>query len=547
MGKSTYPATNNQEAVDLNILNANAFHMVLNGDVTTDVPTYEGNGTIPSVAKALHTMAAYKAPIPWEEGVSEADILQPRTFADNIFVPIRVPAVMDSIPSDLYWKLYFPTVRESLNDTGENYFREVLEETKSTFTVPFDIKTYLVGGVERPQVTVFVHKGNDVVEKIDVAELTYVDKNTFTLLNPATAGNIVEIYSTTIADFTIVGAMRDDVYLAKDAVHADRLVAEQASTDAQAARDVAIAQRDVVIAEGDTQVARVASEGTQQVTLATEQAVRAEAAANVAEQASSKAYAHQSIVRAPIDPRPTGWSAFDCDFGAKSMSAERRGALVQIAAGLQVAYADEGRVQLSEVLDSAHAVNLSSAVTGMHYIYADISEDGKFTGFGHTPNKPMVGTERSGSGDLYNPATVTMYDRNDNPIRRVYLGWVGKSGNLISKVSCYAFGDSVTLPVASGLISLNTQYTLNYPFPGGPKDMIVREFAEIKFDNEWYSAKASSFEGQSGVGVNLQKDVIAVVSRADKLLHGLRGATGSAYSGVNVVEAPCRIHVKRGY
>jgi len=239
MGKSTYPATNNQEAVDLNILNANAFHMVLNGDVTTDVPTYEGNGTIPSVAKALHTMAAYKAPIPWEEGVSEADILQPRTFADNIFVPIRVPAVMDSIPSDLYWKLYFPTVGESLNDTGENYFREVLEETKSTFVVPFDIKTYLVSGVERPQVTVFVHKGNDVVEKVDVAELTYVDKNTFTLLNPATAGNIVEIYSTTIATFTIVGAIRDDVYLAKDAVHADRLVAEQASIDAQAARDAA--------------------------------------------------------------------------------------------------------------------------------------------------------------------------------------------------------------------------------------------------------------------------------------------------------------------
>jgi hypothetical protein len=37
----------------------------------------------------------------------------------------------------------------------------------------------------------------------------------------------VEIYSTTIAAFTIVGAIRDDVYLAKDAVHADRLVVEQ--------------------------------------------------------------------------------------------------------------------------------------------------------------------------------------------------------------------------------------------------------------------------------------------------------------------------------
>jgi hypothetical protein len=302
----------------------------------------------------------------------------------------------------------------------------------------------------------------------------------------------------------------------------------------------------VVITEGDTQVARVVSEGTQQVALATEQAVRAEAAANVAEQASSKAYAPQSIIKATLGPRPDLWGPEDCDAPVASLS--RSDNVVTVEAGLQVAYADNGRVQLSEELVSPQVVDLSSAVSGTHYIYADISEDGKFAGFGHTATKPMVGTERSGAGDLYNPATVTMYDTNDNPIRRVYLGWVGKYDSAITVVRCYIIGDSVTLPVNNGLpIALNTQYTLSYPFPVSYKDLIVREFAEIKINDVWYSAKSSGYEAQSGVGINPQKSSIAVVSKADALLHGLPGATGSAYSGSNAYTAWCRIHVKRGY
>jgi hypothetical protein len=542
MGKSTYPATNNQEAVDLNILNANAFHMVLNGDATTDVPTYEGNGTIPSVAKALHTMAAYKVPIPWEEGVSEADILQPRVFADNIFVPIRVPAVMDSIPSDLYWKLYFPTVGESLNDTGENYFREVLEETKSTFVVPFDIKTYLVNGVERPQVTVFVHKGNDVVEKIDVAELTYVDKNTFTLLNPATAGNIVEIYSTTIAAFTIVGAIRDDVYLAKDAVHADRLVAEQASTDAQDARDVAIAQRDVVIAEGDTQVARVVSEGTQQVALATEQAVRAEAAASVAEEASSKAYAPQSIIKATLGARPDGWTVADCDAPVASLSYS--GNVVTVEAGLQVAYADNGRVQLSEELTSPQVVDLSPAADGTHYVYADIAEDGTFSGFGATAVAPEVGAEKADTlADHFNPAEVVMYNVAGSPVRRVYIGTAVKSSGVVTSVHCYSLGTVVTMPINRG----NPVATKSLVLDELPYAYSRMMQVEPQLYGEGIWGKAGWIYTSAGLGVSatVRKEAIRVVTGTG--LTAQYASIGGDFNANIPSPAKIRVTVHRGY
>jgi hypothetical protein len=394
------------------------------------------------------------------------------------------------------------------------------------------------------------------------------------------------------------------------------------------------------------------------------------------------AHAPQSIIKAALGPRPDGWTAADCDAPVASLS--HSGNVVTVEAGLQVAYADGGRVQLSEELVSPQVVDLSAAADGTHHVYADIAEDGTFSGFGFTTQQPEVGHERSifstqedvtnvttdtsplrgdpnilvdgsladyvhwgiktptvvfsgvsgelksfsifsprsqgqppkswvieglksgvweevgtGStssiddwtedryiastitssvvyeqfrlrvtdswgagcifsdvlfsalslkGDLYNPVTVTMYDTNDNPIRRVYLGWVEKFGGTITDVHCYSLGSSVTLPVNNGSpIAVNTQYTLLYPFQGSCKDLITREFAEIKINNEWYSAKTSEYSGNSGVGVNPQTSGIVVVSKADALLSGTPAATGSPYSGSSVASAWSRISAKRGY
>jgi len=136
-----------------------------------------------------------------------------------------------------------------------------------------------------------------------------------------------------------------------------------------------------------------------------------------------------------------------------------------ITAGLQVAYADNGRVQLSEELTSPQTVDMSAAADGTHYVYADMAEDGTFSGFGHTANKPMVGTERSGAGDLYNPVTVTHYNSSDAPIRRVYLGWVEKVADVITDVHCYSLGSSAITPIANGVdLLISTVYIENLGF-----------------------------------------------------------------------------------
>lgn len=117
------------------------------------------------------------------------------------------------------------------------------------------------------------------------------------------------------------------------------------------------------------------------------------------------AHAPQSIIKAALGPRPDGWTAADCDAPVASLSYS--GNVVTVEAGLQVAYADGGSVQLSEALAAPHVVDLSAAADGTHHVYADIAEDGTFSGFGHTDMVPEVGVERGRIGTQDDVTSVT--------------------------------------------------------------------------------------------------------------------------------------------
>jgi hypothetical protein len=125
---------------------------------------------------------------------------------------------------------------------------------------------------------------------------------------------------------------------------------------------------------------------------------------------------------------------------------------VVIPTGVQVAYADGGRVQLSEVLATPQSVDLSAAADGTSYIYADIAEDGTFSGFGATAVAPEVGAEKADTlADHFNPAEVVMYNVAGSPVRRVYIGTAVKSSGVVTSVQGFALGDRVRLP-ATGTI-----------------------------------------------------------------------------------------------
>lgn len=144
---ATYPATNNDEAVELAIQTANQFHTVLQGTILEDIPTYEGNGSIPSVAKAMYEAAAYKVPTNWSSGGTESDLMQPRIYNNNIYVPIQVPADMDPIPDDTQWRLYsqfhpYRAVIQKESQTGADIAAGV--STLTTIEYPLGVNALIV-------------------------------------------------------------------------------------------------------------------------------------------------------------------------------------------------------------------------------------------------------------------------------------------------------------------------------------------------------------------------------------------------------------------
>jgi hypothetical protein len=179
---------------------------------------------------------------------------------------------------------------------------------------------------------------------------------------------------------------------------------------------------------------------------------------------SSKAHAPQSIVQAALGSLPSGWAAGECDAPVASMTAS--GSVVTIATGLQVAYAESGSVRLSALSAATQAVDLSGQADGTYYLAVNMNADGSFATPSFATLRPKVGISRVTAGaDLYNPATVTMLDSADAAIRRVYLGFVVKSGGSIASVSCYALGRSCKLPVNSGNnLVVGVLYSNGVPF-----------------------------------------------------------------------------------
>lgn len=313
MTKPVYPAVNNQQAVDLNILNSNVFHNIVNGDATTDVQTYEGNGTVPSVLKALTTMVAYKAPIDWQSGSVENDILQPRVYTNLLFVPIKVPAPMGDTPTDSHWKLYMTDVSSLLTDKGYNYYREVVSGSpKRTFTVPFDIDFFPYGGADRPQANVFVNS-----EKIDMFNITYVDNRNISIATPVAVGAVVEIYSLTTASVTMLEGLKEETIVARNEAIVAKNGAQQAETNAQTSASSALASKNaaaqsavdaaaqipLVTAEGTRQVGIVQSQGNTQVTRVVNEGEAQVQRIN----AISSIFPVGGMCPFPVNRQPPGW------------------------------------------------------------------------------------------------------------------------------------------------------------------------------------------------------------------------------------------------
>jgi hypothetical protein len=254
------------------------------------------------------------------------------------------------------------------------------------------------------------------------------------------------------------------------------------------------------------------------------------------------AHAPQSIIKAPLGPRPDGWTAADCDAPVASMTYS--GNVVTVEAGLQVAYADGGNVYSSEVLATSQPVDLSAAADGTSYIYADVSEGGAFSGFGATTVAPEVGAEKADAlADLFNPAEVIMYNVAGAPARRVYLGTAAKSSGAITSVHCYSLGTVVTMPVNSG----NPVTTLSLVLDELPYAYNRMMQAEPQLYGEGIWGKAGWIYTSAGLGVSatVRKEAIRVVTGTG--LTAQYASIGGDFNASIPSPAKIRVTVHRGY
>src|SRR5690606_27123782 len=113
------------------------------------VETFEGNGNIPSVAKAMYDAAAYKEPIAWVNGDTEADLLQPRLYLDNVYVPLYVPAPLTASPHSRVWRLWLPqnkVVSNRESQTGAEIASDISTLTTMEYAVgENDLRVYVDG------------------------------------------------------------------------------------------------------------------------------------------------------------------------------------------------------------------------------------------------------------------------------------------------------------------------------------------------------------------------------------------------------------------
>jgi hypothetical protein len=249
----------------------------------------------------------------------------------------------------------------------------------------------------------------------------------------------------------------------------------------------------------------------------------------------------QTIVQANMGSRPVGWAAEDSDLPTETLTFS--GGTLTVEPGLQVAAADSGSIVLSEVLSVGQTIDMSGQADGEYYVYADLNTDGTFDTFGFSSIAPEVGFYRVTPGsDLYNPATLTMVDSTDTPIRRVYVGEVTITTSLISAVYSYALGTFVTLPVYNGTdVVVNTEYSEIKPYPG-PVEAVAEIYSTTM--SKWVRT-ANVYNSNSnvhyGIWVRTIDNSFIYVNTARNYI------TAITDSGTALTTGKCRIIVRRGY
>lgn len=248
----------------------------------------------------------------------------------------------------------------------------------------------------------------------------------------------------------------------------------------------------------------------------------------------------QSIMQAPVMHRILGWSSADVDAPVNSVSIVSN-LEYRVNAGLQVAFADSGKVRDSLVLLESKTIRLPpNPENGVHYVFANLTNKREFAGFGTTTAKPVEGTYRDGvNGDFFNTATGIMYDTSNNPVRRVYIAKLHVQTAVIKSVTCVPLGKQVTFAY-TGAITLGGRVLVDNPFIGARCNV----HAEVEYASTWGDSKWNDQIGTSAVPfpADPYDGIIIRFGKMGFLANGEEAGNGFG-SGFAAITSPIRTRI----
>lgn len=196
--------------------------------------------------------------------------------------------------------------------------------------------------------------------------------------------------------------------------------------------------------------------------------------------------AAQSVVKGAISNRLEGWGSYDCSptiaTVVKPVNSDK---FYTVKAGLQVGYADKGKVRISieTTKDFECVVADDYYDTGVLYVFVNINSEGEITDVVHTEMPPSEGMYRlSGAGDFFNAAECVMYDSVNNPVNRVYISKLIMTEGRITDIINVPIGYEHIVPVDNKEydLKLGLRAMVDNPFIGD-----VYTEAEVEYDNVW--------------------------------------------------------------
>lgn len=266
----------------------------------------------------------------------------------------------------------------------------------------------------------------------------------------------------------------------------------------------------------------------------------------------SSACKAQTVVKGTFGNLPSGWTHLDCDYPPAYLVKDSA-TQISLKGPFQVAFADNGKARLSNILPDGDTISRSfmASLTGTLYLYVDLDEYGNITTLNMTAVCPYEGVHRSThTGDFYNIAENVMYDKNDTPIRRVYIGKMIISTNKVMTLVPLPIGTEYVMPITDYL-SLSERRVFDNNFIGR-----CSVEAEVEYDtNTW---GPSYWNDQTGVMASVypravnndytyndQNQLVIQVGQFGFIAQGKEsGAPFAAEFANGSITTPCRIRVR---